>query len=161
MMLETRQNTGGGNDTSGEASNQLKLKTWAAEAMEKCQTSLKNVTSAGNPAGIAACYNIATFDRTKWTFLADLKLFKVSAADKDWEAIGTDVQVGIIYKAAGAEEMPFGNSTTEVTDKPQFVKDFYIGGQVSQNFQRQNLSEYVGTISEYHGRLGLADTVQF
>lgn len=134
-MLEARQNTSGG------ASNQLTLKTWAAEAMEKCQTRLKNVTSAANPAGIAACYNVATFDRTKWTFLADLKLFKVSAPDKDWEAIGTDVQVGIIYKAAGAEEMPFGNSTVAATDGPQFVKDFYIGGQVSPSFQRQNASD--------------------
>jgi len=156
-MLEARQNTGGGNDTSEGASNQLTLKTWAAEAMKKCQTKLKGVTSAGNPAGIAACYNIATFDRTKWTFLADLKLFKVSASDKDWEAIGADVRVGIIYKAAGAEEMPFGNSTVVVTDGPQFVKEFYIGGQVSQSFQRQNLSEYVDTVPEYHGRIGLAN----
>ncbi|KAF8426926.1 hypothetical protein EV426DRAFT_707139 [Tirmania nivea] len=141
VMLEARQNTGGGNNTNGEASNQLTLKTWAADAMEKCQTRLKNATSASNPAGIAACYNIATFDRTKWTFLADLKLFKVSAPDKDWEAIGMDVQVGIIYKAAGAEEMPFANSTVVVTDGPQFVKEFYIGGQVSQSFQRQNASD--------------------
>lgn len=141
VMLEARQNTGGANDTSGAANNQLTLKTWAAEAMEKCQTRLKNITSEANPAGIAVCYNIATFDRTKWTFLADLKLFKVSAPDKDWEAIGTDVQVGIIYKAAGAKEMPFGNATVVVTDGPQFVKEFYIGGQVFQSFQRQNLSD--------------------
>ena len=152
MMLEARQNTGGGDDIS---SNQLTLKTWAADAMERCQERLKNVTSAANPAGIAACYNIATFDRTKWTFLADLKLFKVSQSDKDWAAIGTDVQIGITYKAARAEEISFGNSTAMAP--PTFVKEFYIGGQVSQSFQRQNASEYVDTISGYHGRIRLAN----
>jgi len=143
VMLEARQNTGRGNDTSGGAGKQLKFEKWAEETMGLCRERLKNVTSAANPAGIAACYNIATFDKAKWTFLADLKLFKVSAPGKDWEAIGTDVQVRIVYKAAGAQELPFRNSTVVIIDRPQFVKEFYIGGQVFESFQRQNASEYV------------------
>lgn len=140
-MLVARQNTGGGNDTSGSANKTLDVKLWQKETMEICEARLKNVTSTANPAGIAVCYNIASFNRARWTFLADLRLFKVSAPDKDWEAIGTDVQVGITYKAAGAEEIQLGNSTTVVTDGPQFVKEFYFGGMIYESFQKQNASD--------------------
>ena len=135
-MLVARQtggNTKGGNTT-------LDISSWQMNATEACANKLRN-TKASNPAGIAACFNIATFSKSKWTFLADLRLFKLSAPDKDWEEVGTDVEVSIGYKTCRVEEMQLGNTAKVVTDGPPLVKEFYFAGVVFESFQKGNATE--------------------
>lgn len=145
-MLVVRQ-TGSGNsntggNSGGSGSTTLDLSSWRMNATQACANKLRN-TKVSNPAGIAACYNIATFSEDKWTFLADLRLFKLSAPDQDWEEVGTNVEVSIGYKTCRVEEMQLGNTSEVVSDGPPLVKEFYFAGVVYESFQKGNASEQV------------------
>lgn len=141
-MLAVRQ-TGGNSDktgNSGSGSSTLDISSWRMNATEACANQLRNA-KASNPAGIAACYNIATFSKDKWTFLADLRLFKLDAPSKGWEEVGTDVEVSISYKACRVEEMQLGNASKVVSDGPPLIKEYDFAGVVYDSFQRGNASE--------------------
>lgn len=144
-MLVGRQDNGGG---GGSGNKTLDVPAWEARTMQICQETLRNTTIPPNPAGIAVCYNIAYFKPDLWTFLAELKLFKFSEPDKEWAAIGTDVQVEITYKAAAADELQLGNATSTTGNGIQLVKEFYFIGRVNENFRKPNLTEYVETMLE-------------
>lgn len=139
-MLEARQ-TGGSKKTGnsgGSGSTTLDISSWRMNATQACADQLRN-TKVSNAAGLAACYNIATFSKDKWTFLADLRLFKLSTPSKEWQEVGTDVKVSIGYKTCGVVETKLGNSSkVVVSDGPQLVKEYYFAGEVYENYRKSN-----------------------
>lgn len=57
--------------------------------------------SASNSAGLAACYNVRTFDNTTGAFQVDLRLYRICAAVGDWATLKTQaVSVGLSYAGA-------------------------------------------------------------
>lgn len=118
---------------------------WNEETSEVCSKKLKDITKASNPVGLAVCYNIASFNRTNWSFFLDLRLYKVSAPDKDWETISNDVEVVLTYEGAKLSEANLGPFNNTSKDGPQFFKGFHFFGMVLDPFRKENASEYVCT----------------
>ena len=75
---------------------------WDQTTDEACISALdpmNGVTS--NPSGIAACYNIESFDELTGAFQADLRIFQVSTPTDDWrEASDDGFTIGLSYAQA-------------------------------------------------------------
>ncbi|KAI0467721.1 hypothetical protein F4859DRAFT_231656 [Xylaria cf. heliscus] len=96
-ILERRQ-------TSSDSS--LNMTQWDAETLAACTTTLSNLASASNPSGMAVCYNLAQLDTNKGEFMADLRLFAVSAPTGAWAGIPLQqMQGGVRFTGATASEI--------------------------------------------------------
>lgn len=73
--------------------------TWRNQTAAACMQSLTALNGkASNPSGLAACYNIQSFESSTGIFNADLQLYRVAAATGDWVALMTHaVNVGLSY----------------------------------------------------------------
>ena len=57
--------------------------------------------SSSNPAGLAACYNIQTFDTTTGVFQVNLRLYRICPSAGGWATLKTQaVDVGLSYAGA-------------------------------------------------------------
>lgn len=75
---------------------------WRNQTAEACMGSLSAMNGrASNPSGLAACYNVRSWNSTLGIFEADLQLYRVAAATGDWVALMTQaVNVGLSYSGA-------------------------------------------------------------
>ncbi|KAG0653064.1 hypothetical protein D0Z07_0376 [Hyphodiscus hymeniophilus] len=78
------------------------ITSWDAQTMTACTTALSAMNgNAGNPSGMAACYNLPSLDSTTGVFRADLRLFTISAPSGTFANIPSqDVMVGLSYVGA-------------------------------------------------------------
>ena len=83
-------------------SSATNLTDWDAQTMAACTTVLSALNgNAGNPSGIAACYNLPFLNSTTGVFQADLRLFTVSAPSGSFANIPSqNVMVGLAYVGA-------------------------------------------------------------
>ncbi|KAF8457564.1 hypothetical protein BDZ91DRAFT_504578 [Kalaharituber pfeilii] len=141
-MLAPRQENEGGNNSSDNGPLKLDMASWDVETTAKCMDKLRAMSKASNPAGLAVCYNVPAFNRTNWVLLADLRLYKISAPDQQWESVGSDIQVELNFPGAAVEERFFGTpNPTDSTDGPQFIKGFHFIGAVRDNFRKEDASD--------------------
>ncbi|KAL8703297.1 MAG: hypothetical protein Q9201_003511 [Fulgogasparrea decipioides] len=75
---------------------------WKNQTAAACMKSLAALNGkASNPSGLAACYNIQSFDSNTGIFDADLQLYRIAAAMGDWITLMTHaVNVGLSYSDA-------------------------------------------------------------
>lgn len=84
----------------------LNLTEWDAETLAACQSTLSTLRAASNPSGMAVCYNIAQLDTNAGEFMADLRLFEVSAPSGAWAGIPLQqMKGGIAFTGATASEI--------------------------------------------------------
>ncbi|KAL8817771.1 MAG: hypothetical protein Q9223_003461 [Gallowayella weberi] len=75
---------------------------WRSQTAAACMTSLATLNGqASNPTGLAACYNIQSFNSSTGVFEADLQLYRITAATGNWASLMTQaVNVGMSYSDA-------------------------------------------------------------
>ncbi|KAL8846910.1 MAG: hypothetical protein Q9221_008019 [Calogaya cf. arnoldii] len=75
---------------------------WKSETAAACRKSLAVLDGhASNPTGLAACYNIQSFNSSTGVFEADLQLYRIAAATGKWASLMTQaVNVGMSYSDA-------------------------------------------------------------
>ncbi len=75
---------------------------WNNQTDMACMQTLTAMNgSASNPTGVAACYNIRTFDSTTGAFQVDLRLYRICPSAGDWATLKTQaVNVGLSYGGA-------------------------------------------------------------
>ncbi|KAL8675435.1 MAG: hypothetical protein Q9168_000136 [Polycauliona sp. 1 TL-2023] len=75
---------------------------WKTETAAACMKSLGVLNGRpSNPTGLAACYNIQSFNSSTGVFEADLQLYRIAAATGDWASLMTQgVNVGLSYSDA-------------------------------------------------------------
>lgn len=75
-------------------------------------TSLKG--KASNPSGLAACYNVQSWNSITGIFEADLQLYRIAAATGDWVTLMTQaVNVGLSYSGATVAPSSGNNKRSE------------------------------------------------
>jgi hypothetical protein len=84
------------------ASPTTNVTEWNAQTMAACTTALQALNgNAGNPSGMAACYNLPYLDNSTGVFQADLRLFTISAPSGGFANIPSqNVMVGLSYVGA-------------------------------------------------------------
>ncbi|KAL8760679.1 MAG: hypothetical protein Q9184_003148 [Pyrenodesmia sp. 2 TL-2023] len=92
--------------------------TWRTQTAAACMGSLAALNGkASNPSGLAACYNVASWNSSTGIFQADLQLYRIAAATGDWMALMTQaVNVGLSY--SGATVAPTGNNRKRSQESP-------------------------------------------
>ncbi len=95
--------------------NATKMAEWDAHTKEACMASLMALNgTAGNPTGLAICYNLPYLNNATGLFQADLRLYRVAPATGNWVGIpDEDVKVDLSYKDAWVN--PEGNTMTRRT----------------------------------------------
>jgi len=85
-----------------QTSTTTNITEWDAQTSAACTTALSSLNgNAGNPSGMAACYNLPYLDNTTGVFQADLRLYTISAPSGSFANIPTqNVQVGLSYVGA-------------------------------------------------------------
>ncbi|KAL8780530.1 MAG: hypothetical protein Q9213_006426 [Squamulea squamosa] len=75
---------------------------WNKQTASACIRSLDALNGqASNPTGLAACYNIQSFNSSTGVFEADLQLYRIAAATGNWASLMTQaVNVGMSYSDA-------------------------------------------------------------
>lgn len=75
---------------------------WNNQTDMACMQSLTALNgSSSNPAGLAACYNIQTFDTNTGAFQVDLRLYRICPSAGGWATLKTQaVNVGLSYSGA-------------------------------------------------------------
>lgn len=79
-MLEKRSD----GVTDDDAVAGLDLEKWTTETVQMCAAALNSTTTATNPAGVAACWNLPVVLRDSGVFVADLRIFRVAKPTGDW-----------------------------------------------------------------------------
>jgi len=153
--LKRRQNFDNFNSSNSDST------TWNQDVMARCNQTLQGVTASGNPAGIVVCYNLPYLDRSTGIFQSDLRLYKVTAADADWAALGRNVSISLQYQGAmvqvsntpstqsptkrGLERRQSAAASTSssmttasssiTTSMPYLVRSFRFVGQINSDIQ--------------------------
>lgn len=66
-----------------------------------CTNALEGLKSVENAAGMAACYNIISFDKTQSTFEADLRLYSMFPATDDFKDVPVpDIMIGLTFPSS-------------------------------------------------------------
>lgn len=61
---------------------------WNNQTSEACVTALSALhTVASNPAGLAVCYNVRSFNGATGSFKADLRLYQIGAPAQEWSRL--------------------------------------------------------------------------
>ena len=83
---------------------------WKNQTSAACLKSLTALNgNASNPSGLAACYNVQSWNSSTGIFEADLQLYRIAAATGDWVTLITQaVNVGLSY--SGATVAPSGQN---------------------------------------------------
>ncbi|KAL8935744.1 MAG: hypothetical protein Q9216_005280 [Gyalolechia sp. 2 TL-2023] len=92
--------------------------TWLNQTAAACVESLMTLNGKpSNPSGLAACYNVKSWNSTTGVFEADLQLYRIAAATGDWVALMTQaVNVGLSY--SGATVAPSGRNNKRSEELP-------------------------------------------
>ncbi|KAL9027640.1 MAG: hypothetical protein Q9196_003868 [Gyalolechia fulgens] len=92
--------------------------TWLNQTSAACVESLTVLNGkASNPSGLAACYNVKSWNSSTGVFDADLQLYRIAAATGDWVTLMTRaVNVGLSY--SGATVAPSGGNQKRSEELP-------------------------------------------
>ncbi|KAL8961394.1 MAG: hypothetical protein Q9193_002045 [Seirophora villosa] len=76
--------------------------TWRDQTAAACMESLSALNGKpSNPSGLAACYNLQSWNKGTGIFEADLQLYRIAPATGDWVTLMTQaVSVGLSYSGA-------------------------------------------------------------
>ncbi|KIN00545.1 hypothetical protein OIDMADRAFT_165141 [Oidiodendron maius Zn] len=85
----------------------VNITQWNESVLSACTTQLQSLNGdAGNPSGIAACYNIPFWDNSTGIFHADVRLFMISQPTGEFAGISAqNVQVDLAYASATAQSV--------------------------------------------------------
>ncbi|GAP86974.1 putative ribosome-recycling factor [Rosellinia necatrix] len=129
-ILEKRQSA----DTSTNTT------AWDTETLAACQATLSALPSASNPSGMAVCYNVAQLNTTAGEFMADLRLFEVSAPSGAWSGIPLQQMKGSIsFTGATASEINGQRVatrdvlSTRQSTGPTLRQTYMIVGKINQD----------------------------
>ncbi|KAI4167351.1 MAG: hypothetical protein LQ343_007276 [Gyalolechia ehrenbergii] len=134
--------------------------TWLNQTSAACIQSLTALNGkASNPSGLAACYNVKSWNSSTGVFEADLRLYRIAAATGDWVTLMTQaVNVGLSYSGATvapsggnnkrSEELPSRTPTDSrllersavrrtAVAAPSLVQDMNFVGKVNKDFMGQ------------------------
>lgn len=80
---------------------------WNENVLSACSSTLQSLNGvAGNPSGVAACYNVPFWDNSTGIFHADLRLFTISPATGSFAGIAPqDVKVDLSYTSASVHSV--------------------------------------------------------
>ena len=118
----------------------IDIAAWDRNVSQACTDKLKAIAQSSNPAGVAVCYNVPVFNKEKWLFMSDLRLYRISKPDGDWSQVGNNFNVTINYAAAMVEQGKMGNQNVSSTG-PELLKAFRFLGMVQPNFQKAGATE--------------------
>ncbi|GAW24228.1 hypothetical protein ANO14919_138100 [Xylariales sp. No.14919] len=129
-FLERRQNSSTGT---------LNMTQWDSDTLAACTNTLSTLSASSNPSGMAVCYNLVKLDTNLGEFMADLRLFEVSAPSGAWEGVPLQqMQGGISFKGATASEIngqqvaSRGISRRQSTG-PTLHRTYMIVGRINQD----------------------------
>jgi hypothetical protein len=84
------------------ANGSIDATAWNNKAETACVGAMQNLTgNAGNPSGLAVCYNVPYLDPTKGTFEAELRMYNISAPTDGFVGITPDMMM-VTLQYAGA-----------------------------------------------------------
>jgi hypothetical protein len=124
---------------------------WDTDTMAACITALTTLNgNAGNPSGLAVCYNLPWLDQSTGVFQADLRLFSISPPSGDFANIPPqNVQVGLSYNAASVSAVNTSamsrrdglvsliswprNLDKREASVPTMVQGYYFVGQIDKD----------------------------
>jgi hypothetical protein len=158
----------------GESTARLQKMDTGAWDQDTAAACLKALNPFGghtsNPAGMAACYNLPSYDSTTGVFQADLRLYHLSDPRDEWAGVQSqDVNVGLSYVGAAVSagvvkrmalsefvvagpsaKRDSGSHVEERQDNPvpQMLQVFNYVGQINKGLMSPNLTEYAGPPSK-------------
>ncbi|KAI0967216.1 hypothetical protein F4678DRAFT_475426 [Xylaria arbuscula] len=110
-MLDRRQNT---------STTSVNMTQWDTDTVAACTKTLSTLSTASNPSGMAICYNMVQLNTDVGEFMADMRLFEVSAPTGAWEGVPLQqMQGGVAFNGATASEINGQRVTARAMgDKP-------------------------------------------
>ncbi|KAF2279297.1 uncharacterized protein EI97DRAFT_171922 [Westerdykella ornata] len=92
---------------SGDAA-MADLAKWEAETKAACDTAMTALNGrASNPTGLGVCYNLPFLDNSTGVFLAELRLYNITAPIDPWRGIAAaDIDLALSYSGATVQNMP-------------------------------------------------------
>ncbi|KAI0188854.1 hypothetical protein F4808DRAFT_48515 [Astrocystis sublimbata] len=133
-LLERRQ-------SDSKTANDTK---WDSDTTAACTERLAGLDAASNPSGMALCYNLVKLDTKKGEFMADLRLFEVSAPSGAWSGIPLNqMQGGIKFNGATASEingqkvasrdLANPSLSTRQSEGPKLHRTYQIVGKINKD----------------------------
>ncbi|KAI1077999.1 hypothetical protein F5B20DRAFT_582816 [Whalleya microplaca] len=131
------------------AASQLNMTTWNADTSAACMQVLSQLTAASNPSGTAICYNLPTLDTNAGTFMADLRLFQISAPSGEFAGIPpADISVGLSYNGASVSPVSqqlnargFADSLVRrQSSTPSLLQTYLFVGQIDKAQMNQPMT---------------------
>jgi len=91
---------------SGDAAT-ADLAKWDAATRAACDTAIRGLDGqVSNPTGLAVCYNLPFLDNSTGVFLAELRMYNVSAPSDPWVGIRMeDINLSLFYLGAMAKNI--------------------------------------------------------
>ena len=121
----------------------IDLAMWDKNVTEGCMKAMGDMKNKTNPTGMVVCYNVPFADVATGTFSSDLRLYRLGKADSEWEAMGQNVSVSVLYEGAMVQLESTNNklkarqakddnesSSSNSTDAT-LLKTFHFVGQVN------------------------------
>lgn len=118
----------------------LDLATWNPETQRACERQLSQLNgNASNPSGLAVCYNLPLFNKTRGIFQAELRMYNISAPREDWVGVlASDVQMSLSYLGASIQSMNASDTVNRRRDVITWSRA--VGGRL---VERQNTNNGV------------------
>ena len=90
-----------------EGTSTVNTTQWNESVLSACSSTLQSLKGvAGNPSGVAACYNIPFWDNSTGIFHADLRLYTISQATGSFAGIAPqDVKIDLSYTSASVQSV--------------------------------------------------------
>ncbi|KAI1371438.1 hypothetical protein F4677DRAFT_435643 [Hypoxylon crocopeplum] len=144
-MLEVRLEDADGDSLQRRQTDTSNMTQWNTDTTAACMSALASLTAASNPSGASVCYNLFSLDTNAGTFMADVRLFQISAPFGDFEGIPPEnIQVGLQYKGASASLTSQGVQARDVVKRqsstPALLQASMIVGQIDKDQMAQPMT---------------------
>ena len=147
---------------------------WDTETAAACTTALETLNGdAGNPSGMAVCYNVPYLDTSTGVFKADLRLYMVSPPSGDFANVSSqNVMVGLQYSGATVSAVnasslrrrfdresliswPRGVDEKEMEKRaaatPTLTQSYAFVGQINKDLVTPAMTKYVSRTNSNYG----------
>lgn len=115
---------------------------------QACMTVLKDITVISNDAGLSACYNVLTMDRTRKTFEADLRLYVAAPPKGAFTTVQPDNLMIVVKYPSSTKFVPMNSSSPQTGNvKRQSRADmselqrYTLVGEIDPTIDLEKLSE--------------------
>ena len=137
---------------------------WTNQTDIACMQTLTALNgSASNAAGLAACYNVRTFDNATGAFQVDLRLYRICPATGDWATLKTQaVNVGLSYTGASVAAGSMNKAKRDgqvlswpsvkrdaTVTPPRMLQDMTFVGKIHEDQMAGINNEYVTSASQH------------